>query len=220
MSGNPAAQLFKKVLTPLHEGKERISLVNSNKLKTVEICMESGLIATEARKTDIRTKDDLNRVDKVKLYREDIPEDTCTRHVTVQYCTEGKGVVTDYCALFAAAEAKDKMIEKVSLVKITEEELEAILKAEKKGMSEWFLRDDYIYLVKKDGKDGVFKGLKNDKNKDVVAPYIVCPIHTEEAWLAYQASQTPTEPDVPVDPNAPTDTTTPPTAEPDNGAVG
>ena len=47
----------------LHEGKERINLVDSDKLKTVEICMESGMIATEDCKLDIRAKEKLNRVD-------------------------------------------------------------------------------------------------------------------------------------------------------------
>lgn len=220
VSGNPAAQLFKKVMTQLHEGKERVSLVDSKKLKEVEICMESGLLATDACKTDIRSKEDLNRVDKVKLYREDIPEDSCTKHVTVSYCTEGKGVATDVCSLFAAAQAKTEMLEAISLVKMTQADIDAILKAETKDMSPWFVRDDYIYLVNADGTDAVFKGLKNDKNQDVVAPYIVCPVHTQEAWDAYLAATAPTEPDVPVDPNAPTDPVVPPVADPDSGAVG
>ena len=223
VSGNPAAQLFKKVMTQLHEGKDKVSLVDSGKLKQVEICMESGLIATEDCKLDIRAKENLNRVDKVKLYREDIPEDTCNKHVSVTYCTEGHGVATEYCSMFAEAEAKDKMLEKVSLVKVSEADLEAILKAEKKGMSEWFFRDDYIYLVKKDGTPANFKGLKNDKNKDVDAPYIVCTLHTKDAWDAYQATTNPTEPvdpNAPADPNAPTDAVVPPVTDPESGAVG
>ena len=125
--------------------------------------------------------------------------------------------------MFAEAEAKDKMLEKVSLVKVSEADLEAILKAEKKGMSEWFFRDDYIYLVKKDGTPANFKGLKNDKNKDVDAPYIVCTLHTKDAWDAYQATTNPTEPvdpNAPADPNAPTDAVVPPVTDPESGAVG
>ena len=220
VSGNPAAQLFKKVMTPLHEGKNRVSLVNTRKLEEVEICMESGLLATDACKADVRTKDGLNRVDKVKLYKEDIPVAPCNKHVAVTYCTEGNGVATEYCALFAAAEAKDQMLVGASLVKLLQTDMEAILKAEKKGMSDYFLRNDYIYLINPDGTDAQFHGLKNDTNMGVSAPYIVCPVHTKEAWDAYQASITPTDPSIPEDPNTPMDSLTTPQPDPETGAVG
>ncbi len=220
VDGNPAAQLFKKVMSQLHEGKERVSLVNTRNMKDVKICMESGLLATEACEADIRSGDGLNRIDEVTLYRDDIPEKPCDKHVTVTYCTEGHGVATEFCSLFAAAEAKNEMLKEVSLVKLTQADVDAIVKAEKKGMNAFFVRNDYIYLINPDGTDASFKGLKNDMNKDVEAPYIVCPVHTQEAWEAYQAATNPTEPSVPVDPNAPSDPTVPAVPDPESGAVG
>jgi len=91
---------------------------------------------------------------------------------------------------------------------MTQEEIDEIMKAKRYGLDENFFRDDYIYLVTKDGKDAKFKGLNGDANKDVDAPYLVCPVHTEKAWAEYEAQQ-PTEPSFPDFPFWPVDPTDP-----------
>ena len=86
-------------------------------------------------------------------------------------------------------------------------QIDGLLKAKKNGLWPEFLGDSYVYLIKKDGTDGVFKGMNKDKNKEVEAPYVVCPVHTQKAWEEYQASLTPDVPgpgeDQPTDPNDP-----------------
>ena len=68
-----------------------------------------------------------------------------------------------------------------------------------------YVRNDYIYLINQDGSDGTFKGLWDDLVQSIEAPYAVCPIHTEQAWLLYEALH----PTTPTDPTAPTAPTTP-----------
>ena len=109
-----------------------------------------------------------------------------------------------------AAEAESSgvkaKIEKRSLVKMTQEEVEALKKAKQGGLQPDYLRDDFIFLINKNGTNGNFKGLNGDANKDVVAPYLVCSAHNQKAWEAYQKSVAPEETD-PAEPD-------------DSGAVG
>ena len=67
--------------------------------------------------------------------------------------------------------------------------MDAIAKAGGYGLDSEYLRDDYIYLITNDGKDGSFKGLKGDKNMNVTAPYVLCGTHTEIEWKAFEAGQ-------------------------------
>ena len=213
---NPAARLFKMVMEPLHEDLERMSLIRTNKFKEAEICLDCGLLATDACAKDVRTfdptsRDGFSRVEKVKAYKEDLPTEECTCHVSVHFCTEGNAVANEYCHLFAEALTPEgqeqKLIVEGSLVKLTQAQIDGLLKAKKNGLWPEFLGDSYVYLIKKDGTDGVFKGMNKDKNKEVEAPYVVCPVHTQKAWEEYQASLTPDVPgpgeDQPTDPNDP-----------------
>ena len=51
----------------------------------------------------------------------------------------------------------------------------------------------------------MFKGIYGDLKQDVDAPYMVCPVHTKEAWEKYQQTQQPTDPTDPADPTEPSD---------------
>lgn len=199
---NAAPELWKKVMQPLHEGKEWKDLYTSKGMSYVSVCLDSGLLATDACRNDVRTED-LSRVERdILVFWEDRPYKACDKHVEVEFCTAGGGVATEYCQHFAEVDPEIK-IETKGLVKMTQEEIDEIMKAKRYKLEENFFRDDYIYLVDKNGKDKSFKGLNNNVNKDVEAPYLVCPVHTKEAWEAYQAANPPETTD-PVDPNAPT----------------
>jgi len=193
---NPAAILFSKVLTKVHKGLEKVQLIDYSKFSGVTMCLDSGKVATAACSQDVRTADSISRTSYASVYREDMPTAVCDKHVQVDYCTTGGGVATGYCKLFAA-EAEDSdvqaKIEKKSLVKMTQKEVDELVKAKTSGLLPEYLRDDYIYLVNENGTDGIFRGLEGNINQDVPAPYLVCTEHTKEAWEAYQDSIEPTE---------------------------
>ncbi|MBQ4600387.1 MAG: transglycosylase domain-containing protein [Oscillospiraceae bacterium] len=193
-SQNPACVLFRKVMQPLHTGLKNISLLKTNKLRSVTVCLDSGKIATEACTHDVRNEDGFVRTQTVLAYREDMPATTCQKHVLVEYCTSGGGVANEYCKQFAQA-GQIELVEK-SLVKLTQKDIDEMVKAGSLNPKEKYLSDSYIYLVNENGTDGKFKGIYKNANKDVNAPYIVCTEHTKESWEAYQQSLLPTEPEV------------------------
>ena len=193
---NPSAYLFKQVMQPLHEGKSNISLYDDHVMTYTTVCLDSGKLATDACKADVRGE---ARTYKVLVYPEDRQTKKCDVHVTVDYCSGG-GVATEWCKHFAEVDETVKVEEK-SLVKLTQEQINEILKAERYKLDKMYLEDNYVYLVKKNGNDDVFKGFHGDLKQEEDAPYVICPIHTQKAWEEYQkqqeAEQQPTEPDVP-----------------------
>ena len=191
-SKNPSAVLWKKVMAPLHEGKQNVSLYDTNGMGAITVCLDSGLLATDACKKDVRSAD-VARTASARAYKEDRPTKYCDKHVEVEYCTTGNGVATEYCKLFASAGAAE--IKEKALVKFTQQEVDNIKKARKSGLQEAYADENAVYLVDKKGNDVSFHGFNGNANKNVNAPYIVCPVHTKQAWEAYQASQQPTEPD-------------------------
>ena len=191
---NPAAVLWRKVMQPLHEGLEHKDLYFSSEMSGVTMCLDSGKIATEACGLDVREQ---KRTSYAMCYSEDYPKGgSCTKHVKVQMCPGG-GVATEYCLQFAEADPTIKLTE-ASLVRMTTKEIEEILKA-RNYMEKYILDDTYVYLINKDGSDGEWHGFKGDQNQGIEAPYLVCPVHTKEAWEEYQKQQAtePTEPSVP-----------------------
>lgn len=200
--GNPAAQLWKKFMEPIHRGKSNVALYDRYEMVSVTVCLDSGLLATDACKNDVRGSD-LSRTATVRVYPEDAPRKECDKHVEQEFCTVGGGVATEYCHMFAE---QDETItfKNVGLVKLTQDQIDEMLKAERYGLVDHFIRNDYVYLVDKDGDDLPFKGFKNDANKDVEAPYVQCPLHNEKTWEEFQNTLPPeTEPTEPVDPNNP-----------------
>jgi len=180
--GNPAAQLFKKVLEPIHKGKPRVQMYDSSKLVSVTICLDSGKIATDACKADVRTDGDFKRTAEALVYKEDIPKDKCDKHVLVSVCPGG-GVANEYCEHFA--QAGEIELEEKALVKMTKADLDKLVKCKSQGLNPEYLREDYVYLVGNDGKDAVFGGVL-EKLENSKAPYLVCTEHTKESWEEYQ----------------------------------
>lgn len=189
---NPAARLWKKFMEPIHEGLESVPLFHSDGMRWVSVCLDSGKIATEACRSDVRVSgDNFTRVDTAMAYSEDTPSGYCDKHVMVDYCVSGGGVATEYCALMGGT------VEKHSLVRTTQEELDDLLKARNYNLDEHFLMDKYIYLVDGNGRDASFHGINGNANKNVDAPYIVCPVHNKEAFETMPTE--PTEPSEPTD---------------------
>ena len=214
---NPAAVLWNKVMEPLHYGLSMVRLYNNNDFITQEICLDSGLLATDACKADYRTNETTNRIDSVRVYKEDKIKETCTHHVMMNICPESGFVANEWCEHFASEEYKDEAtrlkLEEKALCKITVKDLQEMLKAKKHGLWPEFLLDGWVYLVDDRGRDvNQYHGLdeKSKVNENLDSPYAVCQVHTQEAWEAYLATQTPVEdPTVPSDPVDPTEPTTP-----------
>lgn len=198
---NPAAQLFKKVMGPLHVGKSNVALYSTSGMMYTSVCLDSGKKATEACSHDVRINEDTtkyNRVVTVLVYPEDVPEETCDKHVEVEYCMEGGGVATEYCRHFAEVD-ESVVLEMRSLVKMTRDELEEIAKCKDYKLEDFYESDNYIYFIKDNGADGIFEGIYGKLKQDVEAPYVVCPVHTQEAWEKYQ-EENPIEPDPDIPP--------------------
>ncbi len=205
-SANPAAVLWKKVMQPLHTGKKRVALYSTEGMVKVTVCLDSGLLATDSCYCDIRTDTDFCRVQEVWVYPQDAPTSHCTAHTRVDYCVDGDGVANEYCRRFAAVGALK--LESRALLKLTNAQLQAILRAEGKGLSAQYLRDDYVYLVDKYGGNDSFYGFRGDVNRGLQLPYRVCTVHTRESWESYVL---PPEPSESLPPSEPT---TPPTLFP------
>ena len=209
---NPAQRLWYKVMDPLHEGKEDVLLYDYYGLSRVDICLDTGMLKTKACENDIRLDlFDLDRVDYFRCYWEDAPDEYCDKHILVDYCVTGGGVCSEYCQQFAKL-GEDVKIEERGLLKLTQAEIDELLKAKPENLQSEYLNDDYIYLINKNGTPGDFTGLNDNINKDkngksLGVPYKVCPLHTKEAFEKLQETTKPS-----VDPSAPTvpGETTPP----------
>ncbi len=190
---NPACTLWKKVMQPIHKGLANGSLYNGSSFNSVTVCLDSGLLATDACKHDVRN---ISRISTAYCYSEDIPKGYCNQHVMVDYCVTGGGVAGEYCRKFAGVEDVD--IKEYSLLKLTQDDIDEIKAAARVGLVDSYTVDYYVYLVDKDGDPINWFGFNGKANKDQKAPYIVCPVHTKEAWEKYeeeQAAQEPSEPE-------------------------
>lgn len=203
---NPAARLWKKVMEPLHSGKESIPLYDKRIMKPVTICLDSGKVATEACAADIRAGaeglEKFTRLQTVLVYEEDMPTEKCDKHVMHECCSAGNGVANEYCKLFADHPNGEVELVQKGLVMTTASEIKEMLRAEKYGLNSAYLRDDYIYLVNGRGEPQAFKGIKGGINEDVELPYAVCSVHNSESWAAF-LEENPLEPVDPNDPNNP-----------------
>jgi penicillin-binding protein 1A len=217
VSTNPACTLWKKVMQPIHSGLKKISLYSTSGMKSVTVCLDSGLRATDACKHDVRG----SRTASAYCYPEDAPNGYCGLHTMVEYCVEGKGVCTEYCSLF-----EDVEIDSVALVKLTKSDVEDIKNARNVGLAAMYYQDNYVYLVDRDGDPLDWHGFNGKANKDVEEPYIVCTIHTKEAYEAYLEEKEKEEQEkeeqekeeqengsTPTDPTSPTDPIDPPSGE-------
>ena len=171
---NPAAYLFKQVMGPIHKGKSDI-LLYSNRMQDVTVCLSSGKLATAACGNDVRqisplVADEFMSTSTAAVYPEDVPTQVCDKHVMVDYCSGG-GVATQACRASGAT------IYQRGLVKLTQSEIDAIVRASGYGLWRDYQRNDYVYYINNDGSDGWFRGIRNNLSQSVKAPYMVCPRH-------------------------------------------
>ena len=190
LSTSPALTLWRKVMEPLHEDLKNTKLYDSSKMRSVTVCLDTGMVATDACAADVRG----NRTQTVQVYSSDRPTKSCDQHIVVKSCSGG-GVATEYCEKFALIDSKVK-IGNMSLIKLTQSDVDAIYKARKSGIQEKYLLNNYVYLVDSDGKDATFKGI-DGKLVQSAAPYAICPVHTKEAWDKVQAALPPVTPTTP-----------------------
>lgn len=187
-------------MQPIHKGLDSKSLYSGSNFRSVSVCLDSGMLATEACRQDARGVD---RTSTAYCYAEDIPKGICDKHVLVDYCTTGGGVSTEYCKLFAAEEGYDVKIEKKALVRLTQTEVDTIKRASGVGLYPMYSQDNYVWLIN-GTSDGEWHGFTGSANKNTNAPYLVCPVHTKEAWEKYQeekkAQEETTEPSDPAQP--------------------
>ena len=175
---NPAAQMWRKVMQPIHEGLSNDALYDGSVFRSVSICLDSGLLATDACRADVRGAD---RVVTVNVYPGDEPTAYCDKHVKVDYCVSGGGVATEYCSMFPDADVQQR-----SLVRLNSEEVEEIRSASGVGLNTLYTGDGYVYY-----EDGAWHGFRNNANSGWEEPYLVCPIHNQEAWEDFENSQSP-----------------------------
>lgn len=181
-TGHPGARLWKKVMEPLHEGKENIPLYNEENMVKVTVCLDSGKLATDACLNDIRG---VSRTEEVLVYEEDIPEEYCDHHISLDYCTEGGAVANEYCRKFA--EVGMLKLEERALVKMTQSMIDELEKAEDFNLQSIYLKDNYIYQVDDSGNPVPFHGIHGDINADGTDSCVTCKIHTRESWEQYKA---------------------------------
>ena len=186
---HPGTTLWKKVMEPLHTGKENIPLYDSSKMVEVTICLDSGKLASDACLMDIRGTEykdkKINRTESVYVYREDAPTEYCDCHIVVDYCTECKAVANEYCKKFA--QVGMVRLEQRSLVKMTQEQIDEIALAKKVNLLKEYTCEYYIYQVDKNGNPVAFYGIEGNLENESEAPCVQATGHTEQMWNDYKA---------------------------------
>ncbi len=171
-TANAACQLFKKVMTPLHKGLPAVKVYDDSEFVEVGLCLDSGKLATDACVHDIRG----SRVQYGTCHTDDVPTETCDKHIVVDLCASGNGAATQSCKHLA--ELGVVTLKQASLVKMTKVEVEAIEAARKHGLLSQYLQDNYIYLVDGDGRPQAFYGLQGDINAGMSEPFKACTVHS------------------------------------------
>ena len=174
---NPATVLFNKVMAPLHKNLESAPLYDASELVSVGICLDSGKLATDACKHDVRG----SRVEYALVYPEDVPKESCDKHIVVDYCVDG--VASEYCKSMAQM-GKVTLTQK-ALVKLTQDELDAIIEATDNGLQEMYTKDNYIYMVDASGNPIAFYGIHGDINGGTNNNCEYCAKHTKSSWDSF-----------------------------------
>lgn len=83
VSGNPAAKLWSRVMSQVHTDLPNIGFTKPSGLVEIEYCLDSGHLATEECRSDIRGR----RTAIGYFFPEDAPIDYCEVHTMVTVCT-------------------------------------------------------------------------------------------------------------------------------------
>ena len=95
VSGNPSAVLWRKVMSKIHADlpNKQFSTAGSEDLVSINVCADSGLLATDLCAEDVRG----SRVRTVQVVKGTEPTAYCSMHVQVNWCTEGNALAGEYC---------------------------------------------------------------------------------------------------------------------------
>ena len=143
-------------------------MYNKDNFVAVQVCVDCGKLATSACSLDVRTHEHgLSRIEQVLVYPEDAPTEVCDCHVVVEYCVTCKAVANSGCT---------NTVQR-SLVKMTQSKVDAIIQASEVGLWSSCSKENYIYLVDKQGNPVPFYGFNGDKNQGLELPYVSCHLH-------------------------------------------
>jgi len=93
-SGNPSITMWKKVMQKVHANLENKSFDRpASGITSVTVCMDSGLLATDACAADLRG----SRVHTVEVAAGTEPTESCNLHVFKDYCVDGKCLAGANC---------------------------------------------------------------------------------------------------------------------------
>lgn len=93
-SGNPSVTMWHKVMSQIHKDLPKKSFdVPTGGLTQVTVCMDSGLLATDACKADLRG----DRTQTVMVATGTEPTEPCNLHVMVDYCKDGQTLAGPNC---------------------------------------------------------------------------------------------------------------------------
>ncbi|MBQ3532551.1 MAG: transglycosylase domain-containing protein [Oscillospiraceae bacterium] len=187
ISGNPSARLWRSVMKRIHDDLDYKDFGSCSGMKEVTVCLDSGMLATEACNHDLRG----NRTRTVKVAADTAPKDTCTMHTMVKYCTEGKHVATEFCP---EETVKEVALLNYDRVLVTKNGDAVTAKNVVKGK-------DHQYLLKV--AQGLV-GVKAETGPDGETVIPLCPKHKEPAVVEPPVVEPPVvDPNNPQDPNNP-----------------
>lgn len=98
MSGNPAAKIWKAVMTKVHAGlsssnEDSSSFIRPSSVVTLEVCTDSGLLATDLCRSDRRG----NRTKTEIFSKSHMPTQTCDVHVMASVCPDTLKLANPTC---------------------------------------------------------------------------------------------------------------------------
>lgn len=91
---NPAVKLWKDVMSTVHKGLENRSFPKPTNVVECNVCRDSGLLATDACRTDPRG----DRTVTVELSLYDVPTESCGTHKEADICKESGHFANEFCA--------------------------------------------------------------------------------------------------------------------------
>ena len=92
-SGNPAAKIWRAVMKDVHANLSATGFSKPAGVVTAEVCLDSGLLATEACKNDPRG----SRVISEFFNKKYLPTEECTTHVFTPVCADSGLLANPTC---------------------------------------------------------------------------------------------------------------------------
>ena len=99
---NPSLSLWRKVMSAVHADLPEKHFGTVQDATYCTICLDSGLLATDACKHDVRG----DRTTTMVLLKQDAPKETCKVHVEMPLCEETGDLATQYCPVTIGSEEK------------------------------------------------------------------------------------------------------------------